>query len=208
MLLNLKDLVERYNLDIQGVIHCGAHKAEEVKDYQELSIKSVVWIEANKELIPIIKKRIPKNHHVINVAIADHPQYVDFYYTNKTASSSLLKPHNNLKNNKGLAVDRVDKIYADCLDDIMTLQGFIDSEVRYNLINLDIQGGELKALRGAKNLLKSTIDYVYTEVHVTETYKDCPNIADIDKLLDAYGFQRAMAKINKYGWGDAFYIKH
>ena len=47
MLINLEELISKYNLNIKGIIHCGAHHAEEFKLYKKNKINNVVWIEAN-----------------------------------------------------------------------------------------------------------------------------------------------------------------
>lgn len=34
-------------LSIKGIIHLGAHEAEELSDYQEAGVGRVLWVEAN-----------------------------------------------------------------------------------------------------------------------------------------------------------------
>ena len=49
MLINLDTIVSKYGSP-KGVIHMGAHLAEELEDYQRHNIKDVIWIEANPYL--------------------------------------------------------------------------------------------------------------------------------------------------------------
>jgi hypothetical protein len=49
MLIDLKELVQKYDLKIKGIIHCGAHEAEESVLYKKIGIDDVIWIEANHE---------------------------------------------------------------------------------------------------------------------------------------------------------------
>ena len=43
MLLDLKNLKEKYNLNIKGVIHIGGHFGQEMNVYNDLEIKNVVF---------------------------------------------------------------------------------------------------------------------------------------------------------------------
>ena len=57
MLIPPKILYNELGVKIKGVIHIGACMAEEFPLYDELSIKDVVWIEANPEIaFKLIKK--------------------------------------------------------------------------------------------------------------------------------------------------------
>ena len=57
MFIPLNTLVTKYNLNIKGILHVGAHHAEERESYNECNINNVIWIDGNEELIPIIKER-------------------------------------------------------------------------------------------------------------------------------------------------------
>lgn len=77
----------------------------------------------------------------------------------------------------------------------------------FNFWNLDIQGSELQVLRGSRHLLKHA-DCIYTEVNVKEVYKGCGKMEELDKLLSEEGFTRVLTNIyDKFGWGDAFYVR-
>lgn len=182
MLISWKEIAG--SCDIKGVIHCGAHNAEEAKYYDAL------WIEANTNLA---MKLLKKGYRVINAAVSDKRGNATFYECNKTASSSLLKP--NLNKERGVKVVREYEVPTIILDDVINDENFI---------NMDIQGGELKALKGLKKKRKQ-IDYLYLEVHERETYKGVPRIWDIDKELIEY--ERVITKLTHWGWGDALYIR-
>jgi hypothetical protein len=88
------------------------------------------------------------------------------------------------------------------IDSIVSTQDQID------FINLDIQGSELEALKGAVKTL-STVNWVYTEVNRKEIYKSCPLIDEIDFFLKDQGFSRAATRWS-FGedWGDALYVRN
>ncbi len=77
---------------------------------------------------------------------------------------------------------------------------------RYDFINLDIQGAELKALKGADKILPY-IKAIYTEVSTKELYKNCVLLPELDEFLEKNGFKRIIINMTHNYWGDALYIK-
>jgi FkbM family methyltransferase len=186
-------LVKKYKMDIRGIIHVGAHAAEEKLVYDEIGAP-VLWIDGNKDLCRRIAKKIKSPNRLKCAVIADDYKDVVWYSTTRTASDSILKPEKNLKDVKDLRITGMALVQA------FPLSHFQGSE---NFLNLDIQGAELLALQGADI---SRFDYVYTEVHEVETYKGCAKVWEIDKIL--CDFSRVETKmIKKRGWGDALYVR-
>ena len=62
MLLDLKNLIKKYDINIRGVIHIGAHFGQEFKTYENLNIKNIMFFEPlpnnffNLNLLYILKK--------------------------------------------------------------------------------------------------------------------------------------------------------
>lgn len=77
-----------------------------------------------------------------------------------------------------------------------------------DVIKMDLQGGELAALHGAKKLLK-TARAVFMEVSFVKIYKDCPLFDEIDRFMTECGYGRAglYPSDQPQNWGDALYIK-
>ena len=77
-----------------------------------------------------------------------------------------------------------------------------------DLIKLDVQGAELKALRGATKLLK-TAKLVFLEVSFVPIYKDCPLYEDIDRFMTKHGYRQAglYPSDQPHNWADALYTK-
>lgn len=204
MLIDLRSLVVQHRMNIVGVIHVGAHTVEEKPIYDDLGIDNVLWIEGNKDLEPIIKRKLAydSRHKYIMAVVSDGNGESDFNITNQTGSSSLLGLGLNKTNRKGLKVDKIKKVKTHTLDVLFDLYDDIDIE-NYNMLNLDIQGAEMKALHGFIHNLKH-IDYIYTEVHTAETYVGVPKLEELDRLLGV-DFKRVEMRLTKYGWGDALY---
>jgi FkbM family methyltransferase len=79
---------------------------------------------------------------------------------------------------------------------------------RVDVIKLDVQGAELRALYGARKLLRS-VKAILLEVSFVPIYKDCPLFAEIDAFLRESGYRRhaVYPSDQPYNWGDALYIK-
>lgn len=79
---------------------------------------------------------------------------------------------------------------------------------RVDLIKLDVQGAELKALFGAKKLLES-VKLILVEVSFVPIYKDCPLFPEIDAFMRECGYRRhaVFASDQPHNWADALYVK-
>lgn len=220
MLISLKTLCQKYKFIPKGIIHVGAHQAEELSIYDSLGIKNVIWIEGNPDLYSVLQTKINtskkhlfglyktkpfKKHLALNYLVSDQDgKEYEFKITNNGESSSILEldqhlkyhPHIHVVDRKILSSKKLDTIIKD--HNIHTAD--------YDFLNLDIQGAELLALKGfSKNLSK--FKYIYTEVNEDSVYKDCPLITEIDDFLAAFKFKRVETQMTEFKWGDAFYIK-
>ena len=192
------------NIAVRGILHIGAHTCEEKKEYNDAGIpdERIVWIEGNKDLVEKNKEKGIQN--IYQALISDTEKDVTFHVTNNFASSSLFPLY-------------VHKLYYPHIvesesrkDTSMSLQTFfsthsLDSQV-YNVWNLDIQGGEYDALRGAGSLLDS-VDVILTEINFEKMYE---NIALSDTLiafLKTKGFVMTHVKNWRNCWGDALFVR-
>lgn len=202
MLINFTYLVKKYNLNIKGILHIGAHLCEESEEYKKNHIANVIWIEAIKEKADECRK---KGHIVYNIVATDvDNQEVTFKITNNYQSSSILELKEHLKEHPEVLVVEERKLTTTRVDTLYKNEK-IDEKFA-NFINIDIQGVELIALKGMGKLLDN-IDYIYTEVNKKEIYEGCCLISDLDSFLSDKGFKRVETKILIHGWGDALYIR-
>jgi FkbM family methyltransferase len=214
MLIDIKNILNKFHIIPLGVIHLGAHKAEELKLYKKLNIKNVLLYEANKKLINYLKFKsviysflFNMNIKIINKVIYDKKSMCKLNITSNSQSSSIL----DLGIHKELYPDIVKKeavlVEGNTLDD--EFSNFYDIK-NYNFLNIDIQGAELLALSGAQTIL-SKLDIIYTEINYDYVYKNCALVSDIDNLLKKYNFIRYYTsdvknKKNISVWGDAIYL--
>lgn len=208
MLITIKELKNKYNLDITGILHVGAHECEELGDYIKVGVpyKNIYWVEAMNDKVDQMKMKYGNMVNIYQALIdIDDDKEVTFYKTNNGQSSSILEFGTHSKNHPQVHVNSSEQLKTSRLDTIITKYNIPMDTV--NFINLDIQGVELRALQSMEKHL-SGIKYIYTEVNTEEVYKDCAKMNEIDEYLADFGFKRYDTRIyKKFGWGDAFYMK-
>lgn len=201
MLINLHTLVKKYNIQFKGILHVGAHECEELIEYEKyLSRNKILWIEALDDKVALCKTRFP-NVLIENAVVSDTIEKVTFHRSNNGQSSSIL--------NFGLhSKYHPDVHYVNSFEiETQLLQNIISKyNISYNFLNLDIQGVELKALKGMESYLNE-VDYVYTEVNSDYVYENCSIITEIDDYLSKFGLFRVETCWTSCKWGDAFYIR-
>ena len=206
MLIPLDYIYKKYEMDIKGIIHIGAHLCEELNEYLKFNIErdKIIWVEANPELVKK-NNNIDSTRKIKNFICCDTDVgYTKLNITNNTASSSILDfgshrisyPSVRYINSVEVKNKRLDTMYKEekLPDDFA------------NFINIDIQGAELLALKGMGNLLNN-FDYLYLEINKDYVYKNCCLVNEIDDYLKKFNFDRVETKWTNKNWGDGFYIK-
>jgi FkbM family methyltransferase len=126
MILEFEDLVKKYNMNISGVIHIGAHYGEEVSNYVNLGIKDIVLFEPLEENFEILKNNVSELDANITgycVALGNKNQDVNmFLSSNNLESSSVLKPKIHLDLHPNVVF----------YNDAMTLHHLIDDEASFD----------------------------------------------------------------------------
>ena len=192
---------------IKGIIHIGAHKCEERGRYNnefKISDDKIIWIEANPDLVNAMKKK-NKNLKIFNSCISQNDdENVSFMITNNLQSSSILNFKTHLQEHPQVVETARIQLKTKKLSTFYKENKLNPKD--YNFMNLDIQGAELLALKGANDILNH-IDYIYTEVNEKELYENCALLPQIDEYLKKFGFKRSITKMTDFGWGDALYIR-
>jgi len=202
MLINLDLLFQKYNIDFKGILHVGAHECEEIYAYEKyISRNKILWIDALQDKVDLSKQKY--NDILIEQAVvSDKYEIVKFNRSNNGQSSSILELGLHKYFHPQVWYTESFSSETKLLKDIICKY-----DIPYNFVNLDIQGAELKALKGMEEYLPN-IDYIYTEVNSDYVYKDCALIEELDEYLEKFGLKRV--ETEWYGdcrWGDAFYIR-
>jgi FkbM family methyltransferase len=200
---SIDKLIKFFKLNINGVLHVGAHKCEEQNIYVKYAKEeNIYWVEAIDFLVEENLKLNPKLN-IINECIGDvDNKDVTFKISNNTLSSSILElgEHKNLHPQVSFV-----EVLNKKTKTLKTILENYQLKNKFNLLILDLQGAELLALKGLGDLLNN-FDYIYTEVNEKEIYIDCALLEDLDIYLSNFNFERKyLNTLNSYG--NALYIR-
>ena len=183
MILNLTKLKDKYNLNISGIIHIGAHFGEEHKIYKNLGVKDIVYFEPVKKTFKVLEERI-KDATLYNYALGNENKLIEMFIEEADAygCSSILKPSSNYDN---VLFSPNELVEMKRLDDF--------NFQNYNFLNIDVQGYEYEVLKGSEQTLNN-IDYIMCEINreVPEKKLDYIGTKTIDKIIEflkPYGFK-------------------
>ena len=208
MLISLEELkiiLSKNNIKVTGILHVGAHDCEELHIYKSFGISAndTVWIEALPHKVKEAQDRGIVN--IYNAVITDRDdEDVVFHIANNGQSSSVLEFNTH-------SIEYPDVFYTSKMNtkslklDTFFERNGIDS-LHLNFWNIDIQGCELLALKGAKDSL-AHVSALYLEVNEKELYKGGALINELDEVLREYGIRQVWTTMNVHGWGEALYVK-
>lgn len=202
VVFSIRNIANRYQLDINSVCHVGAHKGQEITEYLVIGVSSAIFFEPVPENFRILDQVVSKipNFDAIRIAVGNFDGQIDLNLaSNDYQSSSVLEPHLHLREAPQVEFNKVIKVRISTLDRI--LQGI----KVWDLLVIDVQGFELRVLEGAIDTLKSS-KYILIEVNRAETYRDCAQVNEIDAFLKIHGYRRVLTRWWS-SWGDAFYVR-
>lgn len=203
--MDLADLQRVHSMKIDGVLHLGAHLVEEARSYHRCRVGPVTWVEAQRDLADECARLLAKypDQSVINACVSDGDgQEVTFHLANNGQSSSLLPLGTHLDVAPDVRYVAEITVTTTTVDTLADEWGF-----RANMVNADLQGGELAAFRGAEGFLAG-VDYIYCELNWRPLYVGCGLLPDLDRFLGSLGFERFDTMMaGNSGWGDGLYAR-
>ena len=206
MLITPRLLRKIWSLQPDFIVHIGAHLAEEAGAYaaQGWGEDGVVWVEADpdrsRECDRIVRGF--RRHWVINSVLSDRQgETVTWYSAVNGQSSSMLRPTGHLAEYPEILFAPPTQMTSARFD----MLGIDFPNGASVLVNLDIQGAELRALRGFGSLLAG-VKWIYCEVNIADLYEGCARLGDLDEFLLGEGFSRVDIALTPHGWGDALYV--
>lgn len=214
MLINFKKCIELCGNPVGGIIHIGAHHGEEIKDYAESNVKNVIWFEANKKLMKHLfdntcKYQNVKQEYFCEVLSDEDDKEIEFKITNNGQSSSMLELGTHEKHYPSIKVIEKQTLKTRRFDTFYKNKINLINLKEINFINLDVQGAELKVLKGFGDIFENykNIKAIYSEVNFEEVYIGAPLVQEIDEYLNRYKFTRILTVDTPYKWGDALYLR-
>lgn len=175
------------------VLHVGAHRAEEADAYAAAGCE-VIWVEAQKHLADELAAA---GHDVRHAAIWSVPTLLTLHVTSNGQSTSLLPLSLHRQRYPDITVTSTSLIETTTIDSL---------GLSVDMLNLDIQGAELEALKGATRTLAG-VQWIYTEISIEELYEGQPLEDEISDWLAARGFTQTFRALTDYGWGDCLYVR-
>ena len=201
--MDFRSLYEKYQFRVSGLLHVGAHLAEEAELYARMGISKVWWVEANPQVFQVIEEEIvPFGHQLIRALVySEDGAELTFNVTNYLGMSSSIFEFGTHP------TFSPDTVFVDKLTlPTRTIDSLVDEYgIEANFLNMDLQGAELHALQGAPRFLQG-VDYILTEVNNDEVYIGCARVQQLDEFLVDF-IRKETHWVQGQGWGDALYVR-
>ncbi len=178
-------LNEFYLRQCNGILHIGAHAAEEAQIYEDLG-KKVLWIEGDPEVFSKLRLNIENfpRQEAICALLSDKNGSAEFYVTDNHGFSSSLHPLTEKGHDWTLKVVSVKNLETSRFDDLD-----ISNLHDYDFWVIDVQGHEFEVLNGALNSL-SVAKWLLVEISTRQFYEGQKVFSEVDALLQSIGFVR------------------
>jgi FkbM family methyltransferase len=204
------------DVTLKGVIHVGAHRGEEIFDYENLGAKQVIWIEANPDVFKELQVALERaqssvESHGFCLAASDiDDQEVDFhicygpdakFMSGNKGCSSLLKPKGRFEEWYKETI----KVKTIKLDTLFERNEFDFND--FDLLDMDTQGAELLVLKGSSKVLEN-VKYVTTEATWDNPdYIGNVMFDELSEYLESFGFKQKEIYQHDVNWGDVLFVK-
>lgn len=202
MLIPPYQLRDQFGVAPHGVLHVGAHEAEEGAMYQALGWGPVTWVEMLPDKAEELRRRFagdPANTVIEAAAWGETGIERDVYEASNKQSSSLFRPQTHLTAHPEITFEQGRRIRTQRLDEVL------DPALRPEFLNLDVQGAEVEVMKGLGERLLQ-IKWCYLEINRDPLYAGIPLRDEVESFLQARGFTRIVESIHEHlGWGDALY---
>ena len=203
MLISLDYLVDKYKIVFKGILHVGMHEAEELKTYEKyIKRDKILGVEAMKDKVEYCLSKY-RNLLVENATVSDKEEIVKFNVASNGQSSSFLELGIHKIKHPEVHYIKSYEVKTSLLENILSKY----ENIEFNFLNFDIQGAELKALKGMGKYLNN-VDYVYVEINSDFVYEKCNLVEEIDEYLLKYNLKRV--ETTWFGdccWGDGFFVR-
>lgn len=201
--MTLKELSEKHGFKPTGILHVGAAMLEEAEQYRDMGVEKVIWVEA----LPDDEKRAERAKlfdHVLfqSCPLSDKTEIVEFQVASNSVSSSILPLKRHADVYPDIVVDKTLTMMTFRADFYFGIYGFLQE---IDTLVLDVQGAELKVLRGMGKLLDQ-IQRAWLEVNLKEMYAGCVLKPELDDWMAKAGFVNTeFFPVHDEEWGEALY---
>jgi FkbM family methyltransferase len=195
-LIDIELLIKRIpKVPLDGIVHVGAHTAEEFGIFSTINSGKFLLIEANPSISDLLIKKFLNNSNIDieNLAISNHTGIIPFYiHQSRSGSieSSSILPMKDLKEIvTSMKISDVINVKTTTLNELL-LNNIKYKNNKYELLVIDIQGAEILALEGASEVLH-LFKAIIIEVNVIPMYDSGITEGKIDEILSKFNFVKA-----------------
>jgi FkbM family methyltransferase len=195
-------LLKKFNINIKGILHVGAHECEEYPTYLDFT-SNILWIEALPHLIEKNLQKYPELN-IVNAVVSDKDnQTIQFNISSNTKCSSMMDFDYHKEIHPEITMEKQITLETKTIQTIYKENNISKDE--YNVLIMDIQGAELLALKGMGDIINN-IDAIYIEATEKPLYEGGCVLEDLDSFFSTLGYNRKyLMLLNSYG--NAFYLK-
>lgn len=194
------------------IIDGGAHRGGSVEAFSQYAPRAQFHcFEPDPSLAQELTDLFSNNPYVrvVMAALGDAKGKATFNINVSKPTNSLLSPGDALEPDLQSLCQLVKQVEVD----ILTIDAYCETHAldRVDIIKLDLQGYDYKALLGAKNTLRSA-HVVLIEVLFVEIYKGCNLFPDVLRLMGEGGYTLFTLCGLHYGkqdellWADAIFV--
>lgn len=186
VLIDLKHVFR--DKSVETILDVGANIGFVTHQFQKMFPGAQIYaFEPNPKVFEVLAASYAGDNRVkiVNCGVGDVKGKLSFNVNANTGTSSFLTATEyHRKHQARRLLDPIDV-------EVLTLDHFTEAEglPHIDILKLDIEGYELRALQGAARLLKGqAIDAIYTEVCLVPQYVGQPLLHEITSFLESYGY--------------------
>jgi len=174
------------NQNVQTIFDVGGNRGQSVKEYRDFFPSAKIYsFEPFGGVMDKLTQACQTDGNAVAVqaAVSDENGSQTLYVTARTTMNSLKRISRKYQEHQTVVPQEVRTV---------TLDSFCETEgvTHIDVLKLDIQGGELLALRGAAGLLAAhVVDVIYSEVLFTTQYEQQTEVFQLHGYLHKLGYQ-------------------
>lgn len=188
-----------------SLLHVGANDGDEADLYRRCLLERVLYVEPLPAAFATLNARIAglPGHRAVQALCSDTDgETVDFNVSsNKGASSSMFPLGYHASVHKDITYTQTLRMTTTTVD-TLTAGG----AERFDVLLLDVQGAEMKVLRGAPRTLANA-RAVIAEVCEVPLYEGACTFDEVVDFLKPLGFRLKKVEINILRYGDAIFVR-
>lgn len=199
--------------EVKTIFEFGSRYGEDTVEFaQRYSAATIYSFECNPKSLPVLKEKIKSYTNIVfnEKAISDCNEIISFYQIDEEKTKTTWSDGNQGASSIFEASGNypIEEYHQKLINvEAITLHSFMaDHNIQdIDILWMDIQGAELKALKGMHTRLKH-LKILHLEVEFIKIYKDQPLFKNVDMYLKKHGFHLLGFSSKTHYSGDAIYV--